>query len=251
MTDSSVDTAELILDSGKVNVNVSFEPKYINQRDTSKVSESENILYIKISDWAFGFDYETEAMTKARAKLDEIKEASKNARKRNITLISSETFYAGGRYMKLYSGINSPYDPDMYPPEYKGTDEKACKEFPSYNGEKKFKGKLIILTDSNSASASEEFVTMARLIDKDNVIQVGENTSGCISYGGVKMYYLPESGIIINLAASDLSEEALFAKNEKWAGETYGFMPDYWVTNALLPETLEALTGSKTVMDLF
>mgnify|MGYP003334571431 CR=1 FL=1 len=69
MTDCSVDTAELVLDSGKVNVNVSFEPKYINQRDTSKVSESENILYIKISDWAFGFDYETEDMTKARRNL--------------------------------------------------------------------------------------------------------------------------------------------------------------------------------------
>lgn len=295
MSDCSIETAELSLDSGKFTVGLSFENKMMAQRDTSKVSESEKLLYIKVSDWAFGFDYETEAMTKARALLDEIKEASKNAfekdyvivdlrgnpggisnygeevlnylyfanepkligpftnnlknaRKRQIMLMSSEIAYAGSRYNNL--GLTASYDPDLYPREYKGIEEKACKEFPSYKGEKKFKGKLIILTDCNSASASEYFVAMARLIDEDNVILVGENTKGCISYGGVLRYYLPESGIILNLSSVDLSESALFAKNEKWAGETYGFMPDYWATNDMLPETLEVLTGSNVINEL-
>lgn len=296
MSDCNVDSAELSLDSGKVKTSVRFDPKYISQRDTSKVSESEKLLYIKVSDWAFGFDYGSDEMTMARAKLNEIKEASKkafekdyvivdlrgnpggisnygeevlnylyfanepkligpytinlkNAKKRQIILLSSEIAHAGTRYNNL--GPRAAYDPDLYPRKYEGIDEKACKEFPAYKGEKKFKGKLIILTDSVSASASEDFIAMARLIDEENVILVGENTNGCISYGGVQRYYLPESGIILNLSCADFSESALFAKNEKWAGETYGFMPDYWATNDKLSETLEVLTGSSSVMDLF
>lgn len=295
MVGAPVETAELLLDSGKFSVNVNYDSVYTAHRDTSEVTETENFLYIKVSDWAFGADYESDAMTVARSRFEAIKEAVikayekdfvivdlrgnpggdatyteeflnymyfsnepkligpftknlKSAKAGQIAMTSSEILYSGSRFNKLYSNVN--YDPDMYAPEYKGLEEKPCKEFPSYKGEKNFKGKLIILTDVLSASASEYFISTAQLIDEDNVILVGENTYGCISYGGVFPYYLPESGICINLSNTDFSETARFSKNKKWSGETYGFMPDYWATQDKISETLELLTGSKVLADL-
>lgn len=167
----------------------------------------------------------------------------KQANTGTINLISSEIAYAGTRYSQISKLYAKEYDPDYTAPEYKGLDEKPSKNFPAYTGEKTFKGKLIILIDLYSASASEMCIATARLIDKDNVILVGENSAGCISYGGVYPYYLPNSGICLNLSNTDFSKTAMFAQNEKWAGETYGFMPDYWATDETLKETVDLIMG--------
>lgn len=167
----------------------------------------------------------------------------KQANTGTINLISSEIAYAGTRHSQISKLYAKEYDPDYTAPEYKGLEAKPAKNFPAYTGEKTFNGKLIILIDSYSASASEMCIATARLIDKDNVILVGENSAGCISYGGVYPYYLPNSGICLNLSNTDFSETAMFVQNEKWAGETYGFMPDYWATNETLKETVDLIMG--------
>lgn len=293
-SDENRESIELKLEDGTVKVNVPGRTMLTAQPDTSRIAENENILYIKCSDWMFGISYESDAMTQARKKYDEIKTAAlnasnkdyvildlrgnpggsggyvedflnnlyfgndpkligpytnnlKKANKRTVTLTSSEIVYSGYRTNALSQAYNPKYDKDLYAPVYKGLDEEKVKEFPAYEGEKKFKGKVIIISNILSASASEQCIAIASLIDKDNLILVGENTHGCISYGGVSGYYLPNSGIAVYLSNTDYSKTALFAQNEKWAGETYGFMPDYWATDEMLLETLECLTGNNNL----
>ena len=297
LSDENSEFIELKLEDGTVTVNVSSRTITAAQSDTSKTAEEGNVLYIKCSDWMFGLSYDSDAMTQARKKYDEIKSAVlnasdkdfvildlrgntggsggyvedflnclyfgnepkligpftnnlKKANQRTITLSSSEIAYSGNRTYILSQSYNSKYDKDLYPPEYKGYDEKKLKQFPAYEGEKKFKGKVIIISNILSASASEQCIAIASLIDKNNLILVGENTHGCISYGGVCGYYLPNSGIAVYLSNTDFSETALYTQNEKWAGETYGFMPDYWATDEMLLETLECLTGNKNLAQI-
>lgn len=297
LSDENSSSIELKLEDGTINVNVAGRTITAAQSDTSKTAEEGNVLYIKCSDWIFGTTYESDAMTQARKKYDEIKTAAlnagdkdfvildlrgnpggddkfvkeflynlyfgnetkligpftnnlKKANQRTITLTSSEIAYSGNRTYILSQAYNPKYEKDLYPPEYKGLDEKKIKEFPVYEGEKKFKGKVIIISNILSASASEQCIAIASLIDKNNLILVGENTHGCISYGGVCSYYLPNSGIAVYLSCVDFSETALYTQNEKWAGETYGFMPDYWATDEMLLETLECLTGNKNLAQI-
>ena len=106
-----------------------------------------------------------------------------------------------------------------------------------------FNGKIIIIADRNSASATELAILYARLMfDEDaQVYVIGENTNGCISYGDVNSYCLPESKVNVNIPISDFTN--ILKRFPAWHGEGYGFYPDYWCTSENILETLVVLSG--------
>ncbi len=114
-----------------------------------------------------------------------------------------------------------------------------------YNFEPSYKGNLIILCDFNSASASEAFIAYSYIFE--NVYLIGTNSSGTIDFGSVFDYYLPESGIILHLAAGSYKNSDFLQKNPHWHGDTKGFYPDYWCTDSSLLPTLVAITKDKNL----
>lgn len=104
-----------------------------------------------------------------------------------------------------------------------------------------FTGNLIIITDRNSFSASEDIVTFSRLLFKNqaNVYIIGENSAGCIEFGGLLTYTLHNSSVLLNL-----SQSAFYPFEEKvssWKGEGLGHYPDAWCTSDDVRETLSLL----------
>ena len=80
------------------------------------------------------------------------------------------------------------------------------------------------------------------MFDEDaQVYVIGENTNGCISYGDVNSYCLPESKVNVNIPISDFTN--ILKRFPSWHGEGYGFYPDYWCTSENLLETLVVLSG--------
>ena len=104
----------------------------------------------------------------------------------------------------------------------------------------RFKGKVIIISDSYSASAGEEIICIGKNFIGDNLIQIGQNTAGCQLYGNIQYYYLCNSGIGVSLASSDFSYQA--NKIKSFHGEGHGYYPDYWSTNEDLNETIFYIT---------
>lgn len=112
-----------------------------------------------------------------------------------------------------------------------------------YDFKPAFKGNIIIISDFNSASASELFIAFSYIFE--NVYLIGTNTSGTIDFGSLLDYYLPESGVRLHLASESYKDSDFLQKNPHWHGDTKGFYPDYWCTdNSLLP-TLVAITKDK------
>ncbi len=108
-----------------------------------------------------------------------------------------------------------------------------------------FAGKLIIILDRHSCSASEETVKNAKLLFGDQVIIVGENSGGCITYGNVFNYALPNSNLIVSISAANLSSS--YSNFSNWHGEGFGIYPDVWTTGEDLLKTLILLTGDNAL----
>lgn len=102
-----------------------------------------------------------------------------------------------------------------------------------------FKGKLYILIDRNTGSSAEETVIFAKHLFGDNVILVGENSSGCMSYGNIVYYRLNESKIAIQASYSDFT--GCMNGLDSWHGEGKGFFPDVWTERSNLLDTLRIL----------
>ena len=109
-------------------------------------------------------------------------------------------------------------------------------------GEKtSYKGRIILLVDSRTASMGEQ---LYYIITKDfgykNVVLIGTNTCGCMSYGNPLKYFLKNSGIEIQLTSrTDCFSTDSFNKEYL---ECRGLIPDYWATtDSELEETLECL----------
>ncbi len=122
--------------------------------------------------------------------------------------------------------------------EYASTSSKMDFSIPEKSA---FTGNLFIITDRNSFSASEDIITFSKLLFKNqaNVYVLGENTAGCIEYGGVLSYKLTSSNITVNL-----SQSAFYPFEEKvssWKGEGNGHFPDAWCTPEDIRKTLELL----------
>lgn len=80
---------------------------------------------------------------------------------------------------------------------------------------------IIVLIDRNTASAAESFVASLRQLK--NVVFIGENSQGCIHYGETGFYYLPNSGIMVQIGTK------LFLTQDLGNIEGEGFKPDLWV----------------------
>lgn len=94
---------------------------------------------------------------------------------------------------------------------------------------------MIFLLDRNSYSASELSPLFAKRILGENVKIIGENSAGCIQFGDVLPYQLPNSRIAISLSSA---KNTLLNYFENWHGEQYGIYPDYWALGCDLNETI-------------
>lgn len=103
-----------------------------------------------------------------------------------------------------------------------------------------YKGKLIFITDRNTASASENLIYLAKVtLGNEKVIVIGENSLGCFEYVTVFSYLLPNSRLSINLSSRRNSMLNLFPQ---WHGDCYGIYPDYWSIGNDLNETIFLVT---------
>ena len=113
-----------------------------------------------------------------------------------------------------------------------------------------FTGKIILLTDKNVASSGEDFVRESDLIfgSASQVIQIGQNTSGCLLYGNISDYFLPNSGIKCRFSMTDFSKSS--KQSKRFRGEGYGLFPDYWSTNEDLNDTIFFVTQDEQMYEI-
>lgn len=106
-----------------------------------------------------------------------------------------------------------------------------------------FKGKLILITNRETASSAEAGISYAKyfLSNTDQLIHIGENTAGWINSGNVCFFVLPESGICVNVPIEDYSES--YKALDSCHGEGKGFYPDYWVEPQELNRVIFNLTN--------
>jgi len=89
-----------------------------------------------------------------------------------------------------------------------------------------FRGRLIVVTDVNTASSGETFAGLARQIP--GAVLAGENSRGCTLYGNADIIKrLPASRVVVRFGNTRFN----------WAGvfpirESIGFFPDYWIDEA-------------------
>lgn len=111
----------------------------------------------------------------------------------------------------------------------------------------RFKGKLIILNDRNTASAGEFTTLYAKhILGEENVFVLGENTYGMAEYWNVIDVQLPCSKIVIH---TSFATNETIKENEKWHGEGTGLYPDYWCTGCDLNETIFMITRDEEMKE--
>lgn len=134
--------------------------------------------------------------------------------------------------------------------EFKKTPEKIIYENQvTQKNEAKpyFDGNIIFLIDRNTMSACERMICLSKkLLNKDKVFVIGENSGGCAVYTDVLNYLLPGSGISIRLGANYNSFYDDFAQ---WHGEGIGIFPDYWSTGEDLNETIFLATNDEALKE--
>lgn len=92
-----------------------------------------------------------------------------------------------------------------------------------------YKGKIILIVDNKTYSFGEQlYYTITKDFGYKNVVLVGTNTAGCVSYGNPITYYLKNSGI--GLSLSSRTDGFSDTKFQKEYIETRGLIPDYWAT---------------------
>jgi hypothetical protein len=80
---------------------------------------------------------------------------------------------------------------------------------------------IVVLTDNTTASTGEMFVGFLRQVE--NVIFVGENTTGASTFGNITLHQLPHSNLSVVLPTK------LFIPSNLEILEEKGFFPDVWV----------------------
>lgn len=116
--------------------------------------------------------------------------------------------------------------------------------FPQYQ-KKTIDAKIIVLMDNYTGSRSEETIGILYMINMDNVILIGENSSGSLTYGGSLIYELPNSKVRITLCSTSNKKTAIIQFADHWHGDNQGFYPDYWTNEKNLLKTLQFITGDK------
>ncbi len=93
-----------------------------------------------------------------------------------------------------------------------------------------YDGKIIFVTDFNTASSSEMLILEAKTIFKDKVTIVGQNTYGALDYANVFQFNLPDSKDSVLLCFSDNTTSPFITDSGIWEGDCMGITPDYWFT---------------------
>ncbi len=155
------------------------------------------------------------------------------------TVYSPEMIPAIQEYIKRHPGFGYK-SPDFE--EYKST-HIECNNTEYFKFIPKFKGKLFILTDTNTASAAEELI--AYLSIYDDITIIGSNTWGCADFGSVLEYFLPNSKIKLTLASRSMNNMSAFRNNYRWKGDGKGFYPDYWVFSGSYLDKLMQFANDK------
>lgn len=119
---------------------------------------------------------------------------------------------------------------------------------PQWEG-KKIDAKIIVLTDCFTASCAEYCISYLYMMDKNNVVLVGQNTSGTAA-GNVVEYELPNSKLKVRFSSISYKDTLLFKRIPQWKGETYGFYPDYWHLQGDIADTLVFLTGDNKLKEI-
>ena len=143
---------------------------------------------------------------------------------------------------KIWSKIYSCEEPA-------GSSKKAALNAAYENYKSAFNGRMIILLDRNSCSASEEICLLAKeFFGKEKVILVGENSGGCIEYGATTDFYLPNSELSFHIPTSVCSP--FMERLDSWHGEGNGIYPDIWSTDEDMAETLVNITKDEGLRGL-
>ncbi len=77
--------------------------------------------------------------------------------------------------------------------------------------------------------------------DTDQLYVIGENTLGGLEYGNSLPYYLPNSGITVNIPSTQL-----IVKDTQFT-DGIGFYPDYWSPGEDIAATVQAITGDHLI----
>lgn len=108
--------------------------------------------------------------------------------------------------------------------------ETRVVEWPGQAPEK-FRGRLVILSDGDNASAGESLLQTARGLE--GAVVLGENSMGVNTFGPLYLYGLPNSGIKVYLAQGI----TLFSGQLR---ESSGMPPDIWLDEPdMLPKAVE------------
>ena len=120
-------------------------------------------------------------------------------------------------------------------------------EFPQKANRCFYDGRIVILIDRNTMSASEEAVFLAKkAVGADKVFVVGENSGGCFEYVDILDYALPNSGIYLHLADKKITS---LSENPQWHGEGFGIYPDYWAIGTDLNDTIFMITQDEELKE--
>ena len=120
------------------------------------------------------------------------------------------------------------------------------KRKPLEKNKKAFPGKIIILIDRNSLSASENTVVLAKKLFGDNAVIIGEKTGGCCEYWDNIDYMLPDSKVCVHFGSQ---KNAKPEESELWHGEGFGIYPDYWSIGEDLNDTIFLVTDDSEMKE--
>ena len=110
-----------------------------------------------------------------------------------------------------------------------------------------YKGKLYIITNKTSGSASEVFIHTAKIMypNDNQVCVIGQDTRGCLLTSGSSFaLYLPNSKISVGIPSSKMQILNYTVKEGK------GRDPDYWCTDEDIIDTLFYLTNNDKVKEI-
>lgn len=104
-----------------------------------------------------------------------------------------------------------------------------------------FKGKIIILQNTETCSTAELFIAALHYLLGEQVVIFGQKTAGMLDFADELDYRLPDSNLVLHLSSCDLRNLKILKNNPHWHGDTEGFYPDYWCFSDVDEEISEIL----------
>lgn len=106
-----------------------------------------------------------------------------------------------------------------------------------------FRGKIIFLVNHETSSFGELFYDyITKILGYENIIMIGTNTCGMVTYNNPLKFRLKNSGIVLNLSTGTDSDRRQTAFYKKFI-EGRGFFPEYWCSkDEEIIETINFIT---------